>query len=190
MKNVVAILLVLCICFCMCACNDADLDDRNNKVHTNSNSTQDDADPNGFATKEALVDAYFNMYYIEVVEKEEFRKIYTEQSWTYRGGESVFEKAYEQYKKSAENCINNTKERLGSEYQLHCEIVDVEDSTNYYEYSDEERQECLEMFGVEPEEHFMYTLTVSITGVGSDDEFTDRRQMVTVRRIAGKWYLY
>lgn len=177
----------------MCACNDADLDDRNNKVHTNSNSTQDDEDPNGFASKEELVDAYLTAFYFRVVSMEEARKFYPEALWKYLSRETpnCFDLFYEQCKNSATNSIESMKRRFGDDYTVTWEIVSVEDKTQYdYDYTEEERQECMDMFGVKPEDNYMYEITVSITGSGSKGEYTNPGETVHARKIGNKWYAY
>ena len=186
MKKTIAILLVLCLCVGLCACTES-----TGASERKSSTDQNISDSNGYSSKEEFVDAYFNMFYVEVVSKKEYKKMFPKQLLEYYGyGEDYITKSYEQYVEAAEKGINNTKERLGDNYQLSWEIVDVEDSTNYREYTEEERQECLDMFGVEPENYHMYTLTVSITGTGKNGEFTNPGGMVIARKIAGRWYIY
>ena len=87
-------------------------------------------------------------------------------------------------------CHSPTDCRFGDDYQLDWEIVQLEDSTNYRDWTEEERQECLDMFGVEPDEHFMYTIYVSIEGSGSKYTHTNPAYMTMARKIAGRWYIY
>ena len=181
MKKIIAILLAACLCVGLCACTKSSGSSGENSSKSKNTS--------GYSTKEKYVDAYINMFYVEVVSKKEFKKMFPEQLLDYYGKDYI-DDAYENYAQSAEKSIDGAEERFGDNYELSWEIVNVEDSTNYKDYSEEERQECLDRFGVEPEDHFMYTITVSITGVGDKDEYTNPGELIMARKIDGRWYFY
>ena len=134
-----------------------------------------------------MLGAYITMTCLDIVSKKEYEKIYPEQLWE-SGWEGInLDESYEQYKRSALETIENLKERFGNNYHLAWEITSVEDNTNYGDYTDEERQESLELFGVEPEEHYMYMLEYSVSVNGGEHTY---HTGIVVRKIANKWYFY
>lgn len=181
MKRFISILLLIVLCLSLWACG--------NESSGGTSSRDDATDPNGFATKEDLVDAYMRMY-TRVISKEEFRKFYKEITWNSGYLEESFDETYANYKEVVEKAIARDKQRFGDDYRLTWEIVSVEDKTQYRDYTEEERQECLEIFGVELEDHHMYEIIVSVTSSGSKDTFTNASQPILVRKLGNKWYLY
>lgn len=203
-KFLIAI-LVVCMCVILFACGIDGKDERKSGS-ISENRTQSEnvygsrpqsgnvsgnsvtpSDPNGFSSKEELLDAYITMWFVRIVSKEEYRKIYPEQRWISGWEGSNFEEGYRQYKNSAESNIAKYKQFFDDDYHLATEIVSVEDCTDYRDFSEEERQECLDIFGVEPEDHHMYNIAYSVTFPDSNANFSNE---IIVRKIGSKWYFY
>lgn len=216
MNKIFAFLLAICLCLGLCACGvDSSLHgtEKNDKKHTGYANSDDysqketmadssvtspsqngdvpngNADPNGFSTMEALVDAYVTMCN-RVISQQEFRRFYPESVWNSGMMDAPFEKQYEDYKANKEKSILNQNQYFGADWSVTWEIVSVEDVTYYGDYTEEDRQKCRDLYGVEPEDHHLYSITICATISGSKNQMTNPGELITVRKLGDKWYMY
>jgi len=185
------LLVVLILNLCACSAGDGYNEDTEKLNSSRGEITDDNIDPNGFSSVEALLDVVLSPYLGKTVSKNQIYKMYPKVAWDEGYMDSTLDEAVEHF--AEVRAYNQTKytEEFGSNYVIDYSVVSVVDggAEGWSEgaFTEEEMQEWMRIYGVHPRDCYVYSVNVEFTVRYSGGEETFRNALV-VRQIGDKWY--
>ena len=164
---------------------------KNNQTSQNNQTTK--ADPNGFSSKEALVDVLVRMQFGKSVTKAEFKKIYPQEIWDHPGDYfdvdgATLDSSYTALKKRLDAKSENHASKYGADYSVTYSIIRTEVIDDMSSYTQEDVDYANKIWGVHPKDMKSYRVTVNVTIQGSERSETFPNCEFTAIKAGNKWY--
>lgn len=204
MKRMIAILLLLTLSLSMWGCsssptsttqsnqqpnkpNSSASSQYPNNNNSSNNTSSAKIDPNGFSSLESLANFYLTYEVTYTASKSQVWKIYAEKTWEIyedHYGEG-FEQLYSKYLDKKAKQRPSMEACYGTNYSATFEIIDLEE--NIQELDINEKQQALEIYGIELTKINNCMVTVSITITGELQQITYQID-IPCKKVGNKWY--